>query len=71
MDAGATALDSRIFLFEELSNHTILYIIVGVVIAESAANLLAIPIISRRVRDRREGVEETELGLMEPWLAYA
>lgn len=64
-----TVLESRIFGLETLSNFTLEVVAYSVVIAASAAMIVAIPLIARRLRDLPPPAPETTpLGAMAPWL---
>lgn len=65
-----TAIDSRVFVLDTLSNRTLEIIAYGVVIAVSLMMIVAIPLVSRRLRDDPlPPPDDTPLGAMTPWLA--
>ncbi len=68
-NAFFTAIDSRIFVLETVSNQTLEIVAYAVVISVSAAMIVAIPIVSRRLRDPMlPPASDTPLGMMAPWL---
>lgn len=65
-----TVIDSRIFGLETLSDRTLETIAYTTVAIISAAFIIAIPLVARRVRDALPpSVEGTDLATMSPWLA--
>jgi hypothetical protein len=65
-----TLIDSRIFFLEELSNRAVEIVAYTIVAAWSLAEIAAIPIVGRRLRDAPPPpVEGTPLASMEAWLA--
>jgi hypothetical protein len=64
-----TVIDSRIFVLETLSIHTVEVIAYVIVTVVSLAIVAAIPLAARRLRDAPPPpVEGTALATMAPWL---
>jgi hypothetical protein len=69
-NAMATVFYTRIFVLETLSNRTLEIIAYSVIAAVSAAMILAIPIIARRLRDAAPApVGDTPLAGMTVWMS--
>lgn len=67
-NAAFSALDSRIFGLETLSDRTLEVIAYTVVAVLAAGFIAAIPLIARRLRETSAATEGTPLAAMVPWL---
>jgi protease prsW family protein len=68
-NAFATVLDSRIFVLDTLSNHTLEVLAYSIVAVISTAMIVAIPLVARRLRDAPPApIGDTALAGMQAWL---
>jgi RsiW-degrading membrane proteinase PrsW (M82 family) len=67
-NAFATVLYSRILFLDTIDSTLLDIVSYGIIAVISAAMIIAIPIVARRLRERIAPAEGTPLGSMTPWL---